>query len=121
MAGQQPILFSGSAADMLKSMGKDVPETKEQSSLEASRAAKAAMEEPCHDPHCTREARARCRSSRALSVDTPPVSARAADVFSGDAVVLAREVSGAWNAGGDLPGALRRYESQRARRCLPRP
>ena len=36
-----------------------------------------------------------------------------------DAVVLAREVSGAWNAGGDLPGALRRYESQRARRCLP--
>ena len=59
MAGQQPILFSGSAADMLKSMGKDVPETKEQSSLEASRAVKAAMEEPCHDPHCTREARAR--------------------------------------------------------------
>jgi len=36
-----------------------------------------------------------------------------------DAVVLAREVSGAWNTGGDLPGALRRYESQRARRCLP--
>ena len=36
-----------------------------------------------------------------------------------DAVVLAREVSGAWDTGGDLPGALRRYESQRARRCLP--
>ena len=65
MAGQQPILFSGSAADMLKSMGKDVPETKEQSSLEASRAAKAAMEEPCHDPHCTREARARATPPRA--------------------------------------------------------
>ena len=54
MAGQ-PILFSGSAADMLKSMGKDVPETKDQSSLEDSRAAKAAMEEPCHDPHCTHD------------------------------------------------------------------
>ena len=48
-------LFSGSAADLLKSVGAAVPEQKPMSGLEESQAAKAAMETECHDPNCTHD------------------------------------------------------------------
>ena len=48
-------LFSGSAADLLASVGAPVPDQKPQSSLEDSQASKAAQETECHDPHCTED------------------------------------------------------------------
>ena len=47
------MMFSGNAADLLKSMGAAVPETKEQTPLEQAQAAKASQPaEECHDPDC---------------------------------------------------------------------
>ena len=47
------MMFSGNAADLLKSMGAAVPETKEQTPLEQAQAAKASQPaEACHDPDC---------------------------------------------------------------------
>ena len=53
MASPSPLMFSGNAANLLKSVGAAVPGTKPQTSLEESQAAKASqLAEECHDPDC---------------------------------------------------------------------
>ncbi|KAH8070165.1 peptide-aspartate beta-dioxygenase [Aureococcus anophagefferens] len=56
-AAPTPIAFSGSAADMLKSMGAAVPEQQPQTSLEDARAAKQKLDadKVCTDEHCTED------------------------------------------------------------------
>ncbi|KAH8068197.1 hypothetical protein JL720_12290 [Aureococcus anophagefferens] len=53
----QNLMFSGSAADMLKSMGAAVPDQQPQTSLEEAQAAKRKMdaEKVCTDEHCTED------------------------------------------------------------------
>ena len=53
----QNLMFSGSAADMLKSMGAAVPDQQPQTSLEEAQAAKKKMdaEKVCTDEHCTED------------------------------------------------------------------